>query len=264
MNGEDVQPYDYSLVSKDGKRIEAINTSKLIQYEGETAILSIITDITQRKQAEKALRESEERYRSFVQHFQGIAYRGNMNFMPIFFHGAVEEITGYTEAEFLSGNPRWDQVIHPEDKTVFFTEDERKLHTVPNYAFEREYRIVRKDGQTRWVQEVIQNVCDESGKPAKVQGTVHDITERKRAEEELRESEKRYRLLVDCASDNIFLSNLNGRFIDVNPAACNSLGRTREELLKLSASDIDLDWPKIKAAGFLNDLANGVFLMRDC
>jgi PAS domain-containing protein len=63
----------------------------------------------ERKIAVDALRESEKRYRSFVQNFKGIAFHGKMDFTPIFFHGAVEEITGYTERDFLDGKPRWDQ-----------------------------------------------------------------------------------------------------------------------------------------------------------
>ena len=61
LRGEEVAPYDYCLINKKGERIEAINAIKLIQYEGETAILGVITDITERKRAEQALRESEER-----------------------------------------------------------------------------------------------------------------------------------------------------------------------------------------------------------
>jgi len=80
---------------------------------------------SERKLAEKALRESEERYRSFVQNFQGIAFRGKINFTPIFFHGAVEEITGYTEDEFVAGKPRWDQVIHPDDLALLLQSKRR-------------------------------------------------------------------------------------------------------------------------------------------
>jgi len=127
----------------------------------------------------------EQQYRLFVQNFQGIVYQGRMDFVPIFFHGAVERITGYTEDEFTSGTPRWDQIIHPEDRAMVL-ETGRKLRTTPDFATEREYRILRKDGQTGWVYEQIQNVCDDSGKPCLVQGAIYDITERKRMEEELR------------------------------------------------------------------------------
>jgi len=128
----------------------------------------------------------EQRYRLFVENFQGIVYQGRMDFVPIFFHGAVEKITGYTEQDFTTGAPRWDQVIHPEDRAMVLETGE-KLSTTPGCATQREYRILRKDGQVRWVYEQIQNVCDDSGKPCLVQGAIYDITERKRMEEELRQ-----------------------------------------------------------------------------
>jgi PAS domain S-box-containing protein len=140
-------------------------------------------EIAERRRVEEALRESEELYRSFVQGFQGIAFRGRMDFTPIFFHGAVEEITGYTEEEFTRGQPRWNQIIHPDDFQTI-SENIEKIGSVPDYSDEREYRIIRKDGDIRWVHEFIQNLCDRSGKPLMVQGAIYDVTDHKRAEEE--------------------------------------------------------------------------------
>jgi PAS domain S-box-containing protein len=171
---------------KDGEIIDVLLSSTPLDPNDLAAGVTFTAlDITAGKRAEEALRESEERYRSFVQNFQGIAFRGRMDFTPIFFHGAVEEITGYGEREFVVGKPTWDEIIHPEDRAVFRTEDENRLRTVPGYSYEREYRIVRKDGTIRWVHEVIQNVCDDSGQPAMVQGAILDITERKQMEEEV-------------------------------------------------------------------------------
>jgi PAS domain S-box-containing protein len=133
----------------------------------------------------EAQRESEQRYHSFVQNFQGIVFQGYLNYVPIFFHGAVEEITGYKESEFIADRPRWDQVIHPDD-FVEISKAAEELRVIPGYATEREYRIIRKDKQVRWVHELIQNVCDDSGKPCLVQGALYDITERKQMEEDLR------------------------------------------------------------------------------
>ncbi len=170
-------------------RIYGTNIYPVLNAEEKVTALAIhARDITKEKVAEEALGESEERYRSFVQNFHGIAYRGSMTFVPIFFHGAVEEITGYTEREFLNRKPRWDQIIHEEDLPSLFTEDEKKLHIIPQYSYEREYRIVRKDGAVRWVHEIIQNICGDSGKPTILQGTIYDITERKQAEKALKQA----------------------------------------------------------------------------
>ena len=180
--------FEIDFKKKNGELFSAEVSSSLFETEGYKVIQGIIRDISKRKLTEEALRKSEELYRSFVKNFKGIAFQGRMDFTPIFFHGAVEEITGYTEKEFLDGKPRWDKTIHPEDKPSLFTEDEERLHSIPHYSYEREYRIVRKDGAVRWVQEVIQNVCDDSGKPAILQGAINDISERKRMENELHEA----------------------------------------------------------------------------
>ena len=141
-------------------------------------------EIMERKRAEHALRESEERYRSFLQKFRGIAFRRTIDFVPIFFHGAVEEITGYTAEEFVTENPAWDQIIHPEH-FLKIHESKENIRSIPGYSMEREYRIVCKDGQLRWVHELIQNVRDDAGKSIYIHGSLFDISDRKRMEEEI-------------------------------------------------------------------------------
>ena len=222
----------YRIVTKDGRVrwlddrtvIRRDDTGQVTHYQG------IVIDITERREAEEALRESEERYRSFVQNFQGIAFQGKMDFIPIFFHGAVEEITGYTQDELVAGKPRWDQILYSNDLSTIFSEDEKKLRSIPNYSYEREYRIVRKDGTIRWVHEVIQNICDDSGKPTALQGAIYDITERKEAEEALRESEMQFRTLFEAANDAIFIMR-DDRFIDCNAETLEMFGCTREQIL---------------------------------
>ena len=165
-------------------------------------IIGTDTDITTRKRAEEALRDSEARYRSFVEHFHGIAFRGTMDFRAVFFHGEVEAITGYTADELMEEQLRWDRVVHPDDLHLA-TEHTEKVGTVPGFGCDREYRIVRKDGGIRWVHESVHNVCDESGRPAYVEGTLLDITDRKQAEQSLRESQERLDGIVSSATDSM-------------------------------------------------------------
>jgi len=160
------------------------------------------------KKIEKALQESETRYRSFVENFRGIAYRGKMDFTVIFFHGAVFEITGYSKDEFVSGYLRWDQIIHPDDLCSIFIENEKKLHTVPNYSYEREYRIIRRDGKIRWVKEIIQNICDESGQPPDLQGVIYDITDRREAVEALKYTKLQLEAIFNNLDSSIYISDM--------------------------------------------------------
>lgn len=159
-------------------------------------------DITERKRMEEALRESEQRYRSLVQNFQGIVFQGSLDFVPFFFHGAVEEITGYRENEFTAGKPRWDQIIHPDDVAAI-SQTIEQVRTTPGYTAQREYRIVRKDGHVRWVHELIQNICDDSGKPSLVQGALYDVTERKQMEEDLRKYREHLEELVKARTKEL-------------------------------------------------------------
>ncbi|MBU7029717.1 MAG: PAS domain S-box protein [Theionarchaea archaeon] len=182
--------------------------------ESLSKVLVSIVDITERKKAEEAIRESEEKYRTFVRNLKGIAYKGGMDWIPLFFHGAVKEITGYSEQEFLAGTPRWDQVIHPGDWPAF-AESVEKLETIPNYSTSREYRIICKDNEVRWVQEFIQNICDSSQNPIYVQGMIYDITERKKAEEQLMQLSA----AVKMSSDSIVITDTHGHIIDANEPA---------------------------------------------
>ncbi|MHB8809959.1 MAG: PAS domain-containing protein, partial [Desulfobulbaceae bacterium] len=181
------------------------------------AIGGVCTDITSLEKARDMLQESEERYRSFINHFHGIAYRGSIRpFTPVFFHGAVEEITGYREEDFLAGLPRWDQVVHHDDLPLLQA-DKNIQHTL-GHSFRREYRIIHKNGAERWIFERGVVLGDAQGRPAWVEGTLFDITGRKIMEKALQESEEKYRTLVQTASLGIQITDLQGRIILSNPA----------------------------------------------
>jgi PAS domain S-box-containing protein len=104
-----------------------------------------------------------------------------------------------------------------------------------------EYRVVRPNGEVRFVHSQGDVTRDESGRPRCIFGTLQDITERKRAEEALRTGEVRFRTIVDHATDAFFLHDAHGTIIDVNRQACESLGYTREELIGMHPSDFDTD-----------------------
>ncbi len=137
------------------------------------AVITAI-DVTQRRRAEEALRESEGRLRFFLDHLAGIAYQvAPGTARPAFFRGAVAEITGHDPEDFLSGRVTWDQCIHPEDRP--------HVQAVPDRQANREYRIVRKDGEIRWVMDTARHFAAPSGE-ALIQGVVCDVTFRKEAE----------------------------------------------------------------------------------
>ncbi len=126
--------------------------------------------------------KNELLFRAFIENFIGIAFVCEMDFSPIFFRGAVEEITGYRKEDFLRGKPAWRDIVLPEDGKVMADSRLSALRQLPDFSLEREYRIVRADGKVRWVRERLRNACDRNGKPTRIEGTIYDITPQKQAE----------------------------------------------------------------------------------
>ncbi|WP_128694131.1 PAS domain S-box protein [Methanoculleus taiwanensis] len=241
IRGETPQdrPLTLRWIRKDGTVIwtEQQNVPVYNEKGALVAVEGIARDITERKQMEEALRESEERYRLFLQNFQGIAFRADLDFVPIFCYGAVEAITGCSEEEFCRDRQLWYRMIHPDDRPRL-AESSTKLRTVPGYATEREYRIIRKDGEIRWIREMIQNVTGSRGVPVHVQGAVYDITEQKQVERELRESEERFRRIFEESGIGILVVDQSGRIVRSNPAFQAMLGYGEEELTGMHIRDI--------------------------
>ncbi|WP_269850769.1 PAS domain-containing protein [Methanosarcina horonobensis] len=177
------KPYsiDYRIVLANGEERTVHMQSEAIFDENNNPIRvkGIVQDITERKLAQQKLEESEERYRSFIENFKGIAFQADENFIPVFLHGTVEEITGYSEEEFMS-RQSWKEIIHPEDLPRIY-EEEEEVRNSPHKAYgEIDFRIVRRDGKIKWVHEIYQKIPGNDRTLDKYQGAIYDITERKK------------------------------------------------------------------------------------
>jgi PAS domain S-box-containing protein len=150
--------------------------------------LGVMKDITEIKLSSEKLKESEELYRSFLQNFKGISFKLDRNFIPLFLEGAVEEITGYPEEDFISGKINFSDLIDPEDIPLFDI-GKKKMNSSPNIIMEHDYKLRQKDGTVKWVHELIHNICNEEGENEFIQGYAYDITQKKKAEESLAKAE---------------------------------------------------------------------------
>ncbi|MFQ5753084.1 MAG: PAS domain S-box protein, partial [bacterium] len=189
LKGEEIPPYEYTLITKDGKRLNAINTTKLINYEGAKGILGIITDITERKQAEEALRKAEEKYRSIFENVHEGIYQSTPDGHALTANPRLAQIFGYNSPEELIAdvtNIGEQFYVDPERNKEF-----KRLMKKQGSVFGFESQMYRKDGSIAWISENARTICDASGKVLIYEGTMEDITERKLAEEELRKSEAR-------------------------------------------------------------------------
>jgi two-component system cell cycle sensor histidine kinase/response regulator CckA len=161
----------------------------IMLYRIHDSVAVVLRDITVRRESQKALEASEKRYRSFVQNIHGIALQGNFDFELSFIHGNVQEITGYTDDEFLSKEVKWIDIIHPDDVPAIQTFRDN-MESLPNQFIEYEYRIITKSGDIRWVHQNIHNVQDDQGKPSYVEGVLFDISDKKQFEEHMLYSQR--------------------------------------------------------------------------
>jgi len=166
---------------KVGKRVYLI---EFHPFPEEKCITLYGFDISDQKKLEEKLRESEEKYLSFIQNFTGIAFQRDKDFNLEFVKGSIEEITGYSEEE-LTCKKLWKELIEKEDLPLFLkTEIEVKNSPSP-YCGKLSYRIRCKDGTIKWVHEVCQKISGINGKPDSYQSTITDVTERIKAKEAL-------------------------------------------------------------------------------
>lgn len=188
---------EFRFKRKDGNYIFVKNKGVYLRDDEDfiCRALGVMEDVTEIKQSSEKLRESEELYRSFLQNFKGISFKLSKNFDLLLLEGVLDEITGYTEEEFISGRIKFFDLIVPEDRSLLHMIRNKLISSPtssssPNSIMEYDYRLRRKDGSIRWVHELIHNVCNTSGETAFIQGYAYDITQRKKAEENLEKAEK--------------------------------------------------------------------------
>jgi PAS domain S-box-containing protein len=227
---DDTQEWTY--VHKDGTRFPVdLSINPLRDAEGAiSGFLCIASDITEKKRSERALKESERNYRLLMDNIPNIVFKGYPDGTIDFFDDKIEALTGYGKEAFSSREVKWPELVYEEDRSGRYEQFVRAMKGDRQYI--REYRIRRKDGAIVWVQASSQTVYDADGNIDFITGAMLDITKRKAAEAALHDSEEKYRSLFDSGPNPIFvLDSENLNIIDVNPAAIDTYGYSKGEML---------------------------------
>ncbi len=219
-----------------------MSTSPIFNNKGEvTGSVDIAKDITQRKQMEQALRDSERRYRLLAENVADIIWTVDTDLRFTYVSPSVTALLGYTVEELLG--KRMEEIMPPASFKLTMEALAEELAPEDgepkNLGRARilEAELKRKDGSSVWVERKVTVLCNQEGKPVGILGVSRDITERKRAEEELRESERKYRHLFDNLNDAAFLADVEtGLILETNQQATAMLGRTREEIIGMHQS----------------------------
>jgi two-component system, cell cycle sensor histidine kinase and response regulator CckA len=212
-------------------------------------------EITQREQAERQLAESEEKYRQFVETASDIIYQTDSEGFFTLVNPIGLRIVGYSGEE-LSGTNYLDLIAPEHRGTVerFYGIQFAKRQPLTY----KEFPIVTKQGETVWLGQNVQLLFKDDTVVG-FQAIARDITDRKRAEEALRESETRYKDLFDHAADGIYTHDLQGNYTSVNEAAARMLGYSREELLSLNYKDfVDPEYLSVTEENFRRKIQNGL------
>lgn len=212
-----------------------------------------VTDITERKKAEQALRESQRRYSTLARISPIGIYRCDKSANLLYVNQRWCEIAGYTFELVI--NQEWRVTIYPEDKERVEAEVQRTLEQ--KTPFTCEFRFQRPDNSLVWVFAQSVPEFDADGLLIGYVGTVTDITNQKKSEQALRRSEERFRSTFEQAAVGICHADQSGKFIRVNQKLCDILGYTREELLQRSFGEITYAADKNSDLKQVRDLLSG-------
>ena len=228
-----VNNFESQMFRKDGS-IVWISTSVQATFGDDGKIEyfdGIEEDITERKRVEKKLRESESRFDLVVQATSEGIWEWDILTNEEYFAPRWCEIIGYShdDPDFPHTYDSWAARIHPDNYE--YVMQVMKAHLEEGEIYDVDYRYRHKSGEYRWQNSCGQAVFDDHGKPVRMVGCIRDITERKRVEEALKESEERFRKLFQLTPLGYQSLDENGNFLEVNESWCQTLGYAREEVI---------------------------------
>jgi diguanylate cyclase (GGDEF)-like protein/PAS domain S-box-containing protein len=223
--GVDEHSGEWKHRRKDGRVIDVQVVSHALDFAGHRAALVQAQDVTERKRAVEALRLSEEKHRAILEGMDEGYYEVDLSGRLTFFNDSLCRALGYAREELEGGSGR--RLVDSEDGQELSTSFRQVLSTgrlVKNAEFE----VVGKDGTRRAVQASVALMRDAAGQPEGFRGVIIDVTERRQAEAALRESEERYRRLVEMSPDGIAIHS-EGKVVFANPSALRTMGAARPE-----------------------------------
>lgn len=214
-----------------------LKISSFNHYQYGQVWVGISEDITERKLAEEALIESEKRYRLMAENIHDVFWMATPGIdRMLYVSPGYERIWGRTRKSLYESPQSFIEAIHPEDRGRVL--DTLKMHRSRGTAWGNTYRIIRPDGSIRWIEDRGFPVQDEKGNRSFNTGIARDITETREAEQALKDSENRYRLLAENVSDVIWTMDTDLNFTYISPSFARLRGITADKALPLSLREV--------------------------
>ena len=241
LMGQPTGPDEFVLNRKDNSKVTVEIFTYPVKIKGKTLVLGIARDVTERKQAEEVLKESEGKLRNIFENSTNLFYSHTPEHVLTYLSPQVEDILGYTQEEAMI---RWTKLTSDNPvNEIGFKYTVKAIETgkrQPPYELE----LVKKNGEKIWV-EVREFPEIKDGKTITIIGSLTDITERKQAEENLKNAKDELQMIMDSVPALIFYKDTEGRIIRANKTLANSLkipvkdivGKTTEELFPREQAD---------------------------
>lgn len=223
------RPFRDVMRRKDGTEIRVEVSAASGQWRGQPASIIIVRDVSERERAEAHLRETEERLRQITDNIHEVFFMRDLGSDRLSYVSPAYAAIWGRPVQALYDNPLdFVRSVHPDDREQ--VKAGLAAQRENGYSWQ-EYRIVRPDGMVRWIRSRTFPVRDQQGRIYRIAGVAEDVTAQKHAAEALEESERKYRLFMEHASDAIVLADREGRLCDCNRRAEELLGYSREELV---------------------------------
>ena len=234
--GDHIRAEQWVITTKSGEtKPLSISTSIIRREDGNVHVLAIMQDIAKRKEAEAALKKSEERYRLLSDNVRDVIWTRDMNLRLTFVSPSIMEQQGFTIEEAMTRTPEenWppDSLNLLQKALAEEMEVEKKEKKDLSRSRTIEVEVKCKDGSTIWTEAKMSFLRDQNGRPTGIIGVTRDISERKQVEEALRRSEEKYRTVLEANPDPVVVYDMKGKVIYFNPAFTRVFGWTLAERL---------------------------------
>jgi len=238
---------------KDGSIIWTQTNARIVRDAKNNTLYieGFVTEVTSRKEAELALKTSEERYRTLVERIPAVVFLDSVDDTQttLYISPKIEQLLGYTAEEWIADPFIWKNSLHLDDKEWVLTEDKRANKSGKKFGIE--YRIQKKDGNYIWVHEESSLILDTNDTPLYWQGFLTDISEQKQTEKSLQKSGEQFKKIFQANPIASCIATLDeGRYIAANDAYWKLTGFKPSEFLGYTSREL----------GFLDEQRRSQFI----